>query len=285
MFPMNAHSAIVIHKTGGDPTPERVLQTFLASAHDPVPANRNRSVHYAVGQDGRIFQFVPEQLGAGGNGGVEPGFDRFWEPFLHTFGNLNLCTLSVEHCDPRKDNGSDLTPEQKAASFKLIAHLAQKFSIPLTNIKTHASIDPINRARCPGNYPLDELLQFLQSGGLAMGVPAGWHDDGTTLTASNGQKVVLGFRKRVLDGWDPNNVPLEGEHGQDPLEQFSPQADNKGTQQTFLFSVLSFTPTRGAFVTRIGSEFLGIRNEVKQLSDQVAHLENQIAHLQKTDGS
>ena len=269
MFNSNAHSAVVIHKTGGDGTPAAVLRTFL---------QKGSSVHYAIGQDGTIWQFVPEALGAGGNCCVEPGFDRFWDPFLHTFGNLNLCTLSVEHCDPREDNGSDLTPEQKAASFKLIAHLAQKFSIPVTHIKTHASIDPINRARCPGNYPMDELLQFLQAGGIGMGVPAGWHDDGTTLIAPNGHKVVLGFRKRVLEGWDPNNVPLEEEHGQDPLEQFSQQADNKGTQQTFLYSVLSFTPTRGAFLTRIGNEFLGMRNEVKRLSDQ-------ITQLQKTGGS
>lgn len=285
MFNSNAHSAIVIHKTGGDPTPESVLQTFLASAHDPNPENRNRSAHYAVGQDGTIFQFVPEELGAGANCCVDPGFDQFWEPFLHTFGNLNLCTLSVEHCDPRGDNGSDITPEQKAASFKLIAHLAQKFSVPVTHIKTHASINPINRARCPGNYPMDELLQFLQAGGIGMGVPAGWHDDGTTLTAPNGHRVVLGFRNRVLEGWDPNNVPLEEEHGQDPLEQFSQQSDNKGTQQTFLFSVLSFTRTRGVFVTRIGSELLGMRNEVKQLGDQVKQLETQIAQLQKSGGS
>src|SRR6266851_9398804 len=71
MFDFNAHSAIVIHKTAGDGTPEAVLRTFLNSAHDPNPANRNRSAHYAVGQDGSIFQFVPEALGAGANGIVE----------------------------------------------------------------------------------------------------------------------------------------------------------------------------------------------------------------------
>jgi N-acetylmuramoyl-L-alanine amidase len=269
MFNFNAQSAIVIHKTGGDGTPAAVLQTFLQS--------RN-SVHYAIGQDGAIWQFVPEALGAGGNCCVEPGYDTFWQPYLHTYGNLNLCTLSVEHCDPRGDNSSELTPEQKAESFKLIAHLAKKYSIPVSHIKTHASIDPITRARCPGNYPMDELLQFLQTGGIGMGVPAGWHDDGTTLTAPNGHKVVLGFRERVLAGWDPHNVPLEEEHGQDPLEQYFRQADNKGTQQVFLYSVLCFNQTRGVYVMGIGNEFLGTRNKVKQLSDQ-------IAQLQKTGGS
>ncbi len=34
-----------------------------------------------------------------------------------------------------------------------------------------------------------------------------------------------------------------------------------------------------------GSEFLGMRNEVKQLGDQITQLENHIAQLQQTGGS
>src|SRR5205823_3004304 len=37
-------------------------------------------------------------------------------------------------------------------------------------------------------------------------VPAGWHDDGTTLIAPNGVKVVLGFRQFILGhNWDSQN--------------------------------------------------------------------------------
>jgi hypothetical protein len=287
MFDSNAHSAIVIHKTAGDPTPERVLQTFLNSPQDPNPDNRNRSAHYAVGQDGRIFQFVPEELGAGANGlsnPNSPGYDPFWNPFRDRFVNLNLCTLSIEHCDPSKDSNTPLTPAQKVASFKLVAHLVKKYDIPASHIKPHKSIIATG---CPGTYPMGELLQFIQEfiqsgGSISMGIPAGWHDDGTTLTAPNGHKVVQGFRKRVLAGWDPNNVPLEEEHGQNPLEEFFQQEDNKGTQQIFQSSVLCFNHTRGVFVMDIGHEFLGTRNKVKQLSDQITQLENQIAQLQKT---
>lgn len=52
----NGHVAIVIHKTGGDATPERVEQNFL---------NSGESVHYAIGQDGRVWQFILESSGAG----------------------------------------------------------------------------------------------------------------------------------------------------------------------------------------------------------------------------
>lgn len=160
VFNSNAQAAIVIHKTGGDSTLERVQQVFLSTG---------KSVHYAIGQDGMIWQFVPEAFGAGGNCCVGTGYDPFWQPYLHAYGNLNLCTFSIEHCDPAKDNSTPLTEAQKEASFKLVAYLAHKYHIPVTHIKTHASIDPSSRAKCPGNYPMGELIQFVQSGGTNRG--------------------------------------------------------------------------------------------------------------------
>lgn len=158
MFDSNAQLIIVIHKTGGDATPEAVYRTFLASG------NPGKSVHYAVGQDGTIWQFVPEALGAGGNCCTEPGYDPFWTPYINQYGNLNLCTLSIEHCDPALDNSTPLTAEQQDASFQLVAYLANKYGIAVSHIKTHASIDPRSRAHCPGNYPMAELLQYVEQG-------------------------------------------------------------------------------------------------------------------------
>jgi N-acetylmuramoyl-L-alanine amidase len=149
----NGHVAIVIHKTGGDPTPESVELSFKKSGS---------SVHYAIGQDGRIWQFVLESSGAGGNSPTEPGYDPFWDQYLHKFGDLNLCTLSIEHCDPKGDNSTPLTPAQKDASFKLVAYLAKKYHIAPDHIKGHNTIDPITRALCPGNYPWDDLHKFLK---------------------------------------------------------------------------------------------------------------------------
>jgi hypothetical protein len=46
-------------------------------------------------------------------------------------------------------------------------------------------------------------------------IPTGWHDDGTTLTAPNGVKVVHGFRDMILNHnpeWDSNLIPLDVEY-------------------------------------------------------------------------
>lgn len=237
MFNSNAHEAIVIHKTGGDATPQAVYNTFLASG------NPGNSVHYAVGTDGAIWQFVPESLGAGGNGAVEAGYDPFWQPYLNEYGNLNLCTFSIEHCDGSLDNSTALTPAQKAASFALVAHLCQKYGIPASHIKTHASIDPINRARCPGNYPMSELIAFIQNGGTM--VPTGWHDDGTTLTAPNGVKVVQGFRDWVLShSWDAGNIPEEAEYSANPVLLHNASV-GAGSRQCFRDCLLWWTPAKG----------------------------------------
>ncbi len=159
----NAHVAIVLHKTGGDPTPESVEQTFL---------NSGRSVHYVVGQDGRVLQFILESSGAGGNCCTETGYDAFWDQYLNTYNaDLNLCTLSIEHCDPALDNSTPLTPAQKDASFKLVAYLAQKYHIDPDHIKGHDSIDPVDRARCPGNYPWEELYAYLKGATIDFSVP------------------------------------------------------------------------------------------------------------------
>src|SRR5258708_36769875 len=47
-----------------------------------------------------------------------------------------------------------------------------------------------------------------------VGAPAGWRDDGSTLTAPNGKMVRLGFREYVLTHpWSAENVPATGEFG------------------------------------------------------------------------
>jgi N-acetyl-anhydromuramyl-L-alanine amidase AmpD len=153
MFDRNAHKALVIHKTGGDATPQAVYNAFIASGN---------SVHYAIGTDGTIWQFVPEALGAGGNCCVETGYDPFWTPYVTTYGNLNFCTISIEHCDYTLLNSTLCPQAQTDASFKLVAHLAQKYHIAPDHIKPHSSINPLSRAYCPGNYPFADLLAYVQ---------------------------------------------------------------------------------------------------------------------------
>ncbi len=152
----NPRFAIVIHKTanGGPGSAEQVAQDFQTRAD-------KASTHYIVGQDGHVVQCVLEMDGAGGNCCVETGYDGLWQPYVQAGVNLNLITFSIEHFDPTTDNSTPLTPIQQAASFRLVKYLADKYAIPMIRIVGHDSIDPISRARCPGNYPWEALMQYL----------------------------------------------------------------------------------------------------------------------------
>ncbi len=254
-------NALVIHKTASGTSAEAVANFFI---NDPNGA----SSHFVIGQDGEIVQCVHLVNGAGANCCVENGFDPYWQQFnpMHvgssTGTNLNTITISIEHCDPASDNSTPLTSAQKASSFKLIKWLVDQYGFDITpdghgqmvDVKGHNTIDPINRARCPGNYPWSELQTYLQGGGT-MGVPAGWTDNGTTLTAPNGHKVVHGFRAKVLAGWDPADIPLEEEHQVAHVENY--YASDAGAIQTFNYTRLCYTVARGVYKMGIGNELLG----------------------------
>lgn len=271
----NTHFAVVIHKTAcGAPCTAQDVANFFAS--DPNKA----STHFVVGQDGAVVQCVLLKDGSGGNCCVEPGYDSFWNSFVAAGTNLNTVTISIEHCDPTTDNSTALTEQQKTASFNLVNWLCQRFNIPPSNIKTHASIDPSSRKNCPGNYPMDELIAYIQNGGGTTGVPTGWNDDGTTLTAPNGHKVVMGFRSFILsNSWNPANVPLEEEVQLNPLEE-SNRALGSGSQQVFDMTTLEWTQDRGVFVAYVGQEFMFVRNDRNNLRVQNTQLQNKITQLQ-----
>lgn len=202
MFNSNNPVAVIIHKTGGDATPADVYRTFINSG------NPGKSAHYAIGTDGTIWQFVPENLGAGANGIPGPNIEAFWQPYLAQFGNLNMCTISIEHCDGSPRNDTPLTPAQKQASFALVAHLCQKYNIPADHIKPHRSIAATD---CPGTYPMDELIAYVKGNSTDMiditnpwcatyftqtsTSPERWH------CAKTGQDLFAG----ILAGWKAMN--------------------------------------------------------------------------------
>ena len=156
-FSSVAPLAIVCHKTGGNGTLQSLYNTFDATM---------RSTHFGVGLDGSVAQFVPLNRGAGGNCCVEAGYNTFWDPYLKQYGNLNFCTISIEHCDPTTDNSFPMPPAQVAASNKLIKWLCNRFNIDTTHIHSHASIDPQSRARCPGpTFDFQQLFTFINTGG------------------------------------------------------------------------------------------------------------------------
>lgn len=233
---------VVIHKTAGFKSAQDVAR-FFATVPD------KRSTHYIIGQDGTIVQCVDERHGAGGNCCLEQGHDRFWPTNL----NLNWVTISIEHVDPALDNSTPVTDAQKQASFLLVADICKRHGIPAKNIVGHRSIAPRTRAHCPGNYPLDELRAYVTS--QLGGIPVGWKDDGTTLTAPNGIPITQAFRAKVLQGWDATNVPMEPERAVELVERANPEV-GEGFIQTFVTCRLGRTQSRGAYIIPIGAELL-----------------------------
>ncbi len=149
--------SIIIHKTAcGAPCTAQDVANFFAT-----DAN-GASTHFIVGLDGEVIQCVQLSDGAGGNCCLETGHDTYWDPFAAKYGNLNLCTFSIEHVDATSDNSENPTQAQLNSSFSLVLWLCQQFGVTADRIKTHASLDPISRARCPGNYPMDSLIAYVR---------------------------------------------------------------------------------------------------------------------------
>lgn len=162
------------------------------------------SAHYVIGPDGTIVQCVDEKWAAWANGPIENGADSWWR----TYGNGNYPTISIEHVKPHTDNSDELTPAQKAASFRLVAHICERHGIRRAKatadggITGHFSTDPVNRSRCPGPYPWDELFSYLTNGGedmaevqIGKGIGAHFKDAGGGIwKCDNG--FVLGGRIR-----------------------------------------------------------------------------------------
>ncbi len=94
-------------------------------------------------------------------------------------------------------------------------------------------------------------------------IPAGWQDDGATLTAPNGHKVVRGFRAYLLArSWNAENWPLMEEEAANPLEISNP-ALGVGTRQVFRQTVLEWTQERGVFEAWVGEILLAMQQATK----------------------
>lgn len=150
--------SIVIHKTACNApcTAESVASFFATDAN-------GASTHFIVGLDGEVVQCVLLTDGAGGNCCLEVGHDTYWDIYQSKYGNLNLCTFSIEHVDQTVDNSQTPTQLQLDSSFKLVLWLCQNFGVTPDHIKTHASLDPVDRSHCPGNYPMDSLINYVRS--------------------------------------------------------------------------------------------------------------------------
>jgi N-acetylmuramoyl-L-alanine amidase len=113
------------------------------------------SVHFGVGKDGRVHQYVSVDDTAFGNGVVEQGNTA--RLIRENAGiNPNAWTCSIEH---EGFTGETLTPEQWEASTRLTAWLfsahllaggATGVAVDRDHILRHADISPRTRSRCPG---------------------------------------------------------------------------------------------------------------------------------------
>lgn len=147
---------IILHGTAGGGNATDVARYF--QTNDPPTAT-----HYVIGRDGQVVQCVAEADAAWGNGPVTVGHDAWWDEAT----NPNLVTLSIEHCKLSPDNREELTPAQEAASFALVTHLCRAHHIlpqaadAAGGITGHFSMNPVERAFCPGPYPWERLWRYL----------------------------------------------------------------------------------------------------------------------------
>jgi len=130
-----------------------------------------------------------------------------------------------------------------------------------------------------GSYASTVKEIIALKGQNTMGVPQGWHDDGSILTAPNGITVKLGFREYVLNhNWDPANIPLRKEESCDPIEEGFTQNPSGGSRQPFLYEELGYTTARGVYRIGIGNELLAVRSDRD-------HIKAQLSELQKLVGA
>ncbi len=283
----NSHSAVVLHGTGGSAaqTARQLGDYFRVNASQV-------SVHYGIDRDGVICQYVLEQDGAAGNCCLEAGHDPFWDQFGGD--NLNKHTISIEHINDAA-NSLPLTDAQKQASFQLVAWLCGQYGLTFDQIKTHASIAPSSRARCPGAaYPLDELINYLQGASPMI------FDENSPLFASfftkvtnqswlcnsNGKSIALGMLEYYKTlSFDPQTqLPCVGL----PLtnETYIPRLDNAPLSYILCErGVLIYDPQHvydsppgsgPVYMGHINSGTLAYEVLVSPLRDQIATLQARI---------
>ena len=157
-------SFIILHATAGGTSAEGIATYFknTEGTNNPV------SSHYIVGKDGHVVQTILEKHGSYANGVVN---NSNWT------GNPNNYTISIEFVKSSTDNSDQLTDAQKQAGFPLIKNICERNGIGKhdadddTGITGHFAIDPVNRARCPGeNFPWQELWNYLKGAPQPMAI-------------------------------------------------------------------------------------------------------------------
>jgi len=161
---------IILHGTAGGSSAANIGNYFATS-------DVQASAHIIIDQEGNIVQGIPLSLAAWGNGvitgkpatlpfrtaGDGVNRDYWWNANI----NPNWVTVSIEHVKPSTDNSDQITPAQQAASFAVIKAVCDTYGVPKRfadangGVTGHFSMDTVNRSRCPGPYPWQELFDYL----------------------------------------------------------------------------------------------------------------------------
>ena len=131
---------VVIHATEQGSAAESLDTLRVRNAGGPV------SAHYLVGDDGRIYQLVPDALRAWHAGGGRWG----------TITDLNSASIGIELDN---DGSEPFTTAQVDSLVRLLEDLTERHGIPRTAVIAHADMAPM-RKRDPGaHFPWATLAE------------------------------------------------------------------------------------------------------------------------------
>lgn len=122
------------------------------------------STHFAISTNGDIWQGVSCNRAAWGNSPLKS--PRI--PFARADKNPNLWTISIEFCKPDGTNQINITDKQKQSGFPLIKTICEAYNIPKRagddagGVISHADVNSVDRSRCPGPFPWQELWSYLK---------------------------------------------------------------------------------------------------------------------------
>jgi hypothetical protein len=158
---------IVIHGTAWpNGTAEDIAKIWASQV---AAGQLGAATHSIIDKTGYLTQGITLLNTGAGNSGAP---DSTREPYLPA-GNLNMCTISVEHCKYNTDDSDILTPEQVATSFDFCLAVCDFLNIPKQvwsvgdvthgGIIPHSACDWKYREHCPGPYPWADLQTFLNN--------------------------------------------------------------------------------------------------------------------------